>query len=111
MSDGTLTAIRTGQELAEFWDGKEGKGFFKTIFRYDMDCLWVQHDAAVRHGWGGGPLLNAKGEVLGLNTLVFDPTGDGPMVNFAISAKHLRAGAGRGGQGGPAALETSAVFP
>ena len=89
VSDGIVTAIRTGQELADLWDRREGKGFFKTVFRYEMDCTWIQHDSPISHGDSGGPLLNAKGEVLGLNTLAFNPTGEGQTLPFAISAKHL----------------------
>ena len=90
VSNGMVTALRTGKELADFWDRKEGKGFFKSVLRYDNDCMWIQHNAAISHGNSGGPLINKKGEVLGLNTLCFDPSGEGQNLNFAISAKHMR---------------------
>ena len=84
IAHGTVSAIRTGKELAQMWDRENGKGFFKTNYRYDMDCVWVQHCAPISHGNSGGPLVNRKGEVLGLNTL-----GGGENQNFAISAKHM----------------------
>jgi S1-C subfamily serine protease len=90
VSNGAVTAICSGQDLADLWDRREGKGFFKTVLGYDMDGAWIQHNAGVAHAWSGGPLLSPRAQVLGLNTLCFDPTGDGPIVNFAISAKHLR---------------------
>ncbi len=90
VSSGIVTAVRTGKELAEFWDRWKGKGFFKDTMRLDMDCVWIQHCAAVGHGNDGGPLVNKKGEVLGLNTLSYEPGGGGENLNFAISAKHLR---------------------
>ncbi len=85
IAHGTVAAIRTGQELADLMDRQQGKGFFKSWFKYDMDCVWIQHCAPISPGNSGGPLVNTKGEVLGLNTL-----GGGENQNFAISAKHLR---------------------
>jgi hypothetical protein len=90
VSHGIVTAIRSGKEVAELWDRWKGKGFFKSLMRMDMDCVWIQHCCAGEHGNGGGPLVNKKGEVLGLNTLSYEPSEVGENLNFAISAKHLR---------------------
>ena len=43
---GMVAAIRSSQDLADLWDRKEGKGFFKRVLGYDMGCTWIQHDAA-----------------------------------------------------------------
>ena len=54
------------------------------------NCVWIQHDAPMSHGDSGGTFVNKKGEVLGLNTWCFDPSGQGQQLNFAIGAKHIK---------------------
>ena len=44
----------------------------------------LQIDAAVNKGNSGGPLFNTKGQVIGINTLIFSPTGVNAGVGFAI---------------------------
>lgn len=43
----------------------------------------IQTDAAVNHGNSGGPLVNTRGQVIGINTLSFGQTA--PGINYAIS--------------------------
>ncbi|MEN2495091.1 MAG: Periplasmic serine endoprotease DegP [Hyphomicrobiaceae bacterium hypho_1] len=47
---------------------------------------FIQVDAAVNRGNSGGPTFNLKGEVIGVNTAIYSPSGGNVGIAFAVPA-------------------------
>jgi serine protease Do len=45
---------------------------------------FLQTDAAINRGNSGGPLFNMAGEVVGINTAIYSPTGGSIGIGFAV---------------------------
>ncbi len=45
---------------------------------------YLQTDASINRGNSGGPLFNLNGDVIGINTAIFSPTGGSVGIGFAI---------------------------
>jgi serine protease Do len=45
---------------------------------------FIQTDASINRGNSGGPMFSLKGEVIGINTAIFSPTGGSVGIGFAI---------------------------
>jgi S1-C subfamily serine protease len=50
----------------------------------------IQTDAAINPGSSGGPLLNAQGKVIGVNTLIFSSSGSSAGVGFAVPVSTVK---------------------
>jgi S1-C subfamily serine protease/thiol-disulfide isomerase/thioredoxin len=73
---GIVSAVRRTDELpAEY----------RQALSAPDDNLWIQTNAAISHGSSGGPLLNAKGELVGINTWI----AAGQNIGFATHVTHL----------------------
>ena len=53
-----------------------------------LDVQWIQTDAPISVGNSGGPLVNMRGEVVGVNTVTSG--GEAQNLNFAISVDAVR---------------------
>ena len=51
---------------------------------------FIQTDASINRGNSGGPLFNMDGEVIGVNTAIFSPSGGSVGIGFAIAANLAR---------------------
>lgn len=47
---------------------------------------YLQFDASINRGNSGGPLFNTRGEVIGVNTAIYSPSGGNVGIGFAVPA-------------------------
>jgi serine protease Do len=51
---------------------------------------FIQTDAAINKGNSGGPLFNLRGEVMGINTAIFSPSGGSVGIGFSVPSNTAR---------------------
>ena len=51
---------------------------------------YIQTDASINQGNSGGPMFDLSGNVIGINTAIFSPTGGNVGIGFAIPAEQAR---------------------
>lgn len=51
---------------------------------------YIQSDASINRGNSGGPMFNMKGEVIGINTAIFSPTGGSIGIGFSIPSARAK---------------------
>jgi serine protease Do len=62
------------------------KGRFALTQELDYQDF-IQTDAAINRGNSGGPLINMQGKVIGINSIIYSPSGGNIGIGFAISSK------------------------
>lgn len=50
----------------------------------------IQTDAAINPGNSGGPLLNSEGQLIGVNTMIYSPSGASAGIGFAIPVNTVK---------------------
>jgi S1-C subfamily serine protease len=50
----------------------------------------IQTDAAINPGNSGGPLLNSQGQLIGVNTAIYSPSGGSAGIGFAIPVNTVK---------------------
>lgn len=76
------------------WGTSVSAGIVSGLNRNLMDTAfdnYIQTDAAINHGNSGGPLIDRDGKVVGVDTALFNPQGEGFLgIGFAIPASTAR---------------------
>ncbi|OOY24624.1 trypsin [Thioclava sediminum] len=76
---GLGTSVSTGIVSAKGRDLKSGP--------FDN---YIQTDAAINKGNSGGPLFDAQGEVIGMNTAILSPTGGSVGIGFSVPSDTIK---------------------
>ena len=90
-------AVEVGQSVYAIGTPLKLKRFHNTftygvVSRIDLEHGLIQHDAAINSGNSGGPLLNSKGEVIGVNSAIF-ARGENPTyigISLAIPVELIQ---------------------
>jgi serine protease Do len=94
----TYTRLRQGETVFAFGSPAGLRqtlthGLVSSVARQidpDSPLIYVQTDAPINPGNSGGPLVNVRGEVVGMNTFIVSPSGGSDGLGFAIPSATIR---------------------
>ena len=94
----TYTQVRQGETVFAFGSplGMRNSlthGLVSAVARQvdpDSPLIYVQTDAPINPGNSGGPLVNIRGEVVGVNTFIISQSGGNEGLGFAIPSATVR---------------------
>lgn len=87
VSDGIVSAVRSGIDIRDVLKKMLQRDVYVDILHYDLDAIWIQTTAPISRGNSGGPLVDERGDVVGVNTA---SNTLGQNLNFAVSSHHLK---------------------
>jgi len=94
VSDGLVSAVRAGEDMRDTLKSATGREIYVDVLGYDLDADWIQTTAPISPGNSGGPLVNSRGEVVGINSWR-QPFGQN--LNFAVCSIHIKQLMGNSG--------------
>ena len=83
-----------GREIRSSQLAARPQAFVRKAIGGDQDLRWLQHSVPLTDGDSGGPLLDSRGRVLGVNTWVDDTTRAGYALHAAQLAEFLEQAKG-----------------
>lgn len=76
--------LTVGHGLGQFWSVSRGVITGKDRITNAPFNFMIQHDAMINQGHSGGPLVNNRGNVIGVNTLLLSPGKSWSGVSLAV---------------------------
>src|ERR1700756_2202409 len=91
--------LKQGQLVLAFgsplgFDNSVSMGIVSSVARQpdpDSPTIYVQTDAAINPGNSGGPLVDTRGRVVGINTLILTQSGGNEGIGLAIPSNVVRS--------------------
>jgi len=68
-------------------------GVVSTVARQlerDAPMIYIQTDVAINPGNSGGPLVNARGQVVGINTMIYSQSGGSEGLSFSVPSNIVK---------------------
>ncbi|HEY2153823.1 MAG TPA: trypsin-like peptidase domain-containing protein [Vicinamibacterales bacterium] len=94
----TYTQVRQGETVFAFGSpiglrNSLSHGLVSAVARQidqDSPLIYIQTDAPINPGNSGGPLVNIRGEVVGINTFILSQSGGNEGLGFAVPSATVR---------------------